>query len=91
MSVVLPRTCPDVGEMLSSHQAQEKKEDRACIIKILSNLKFLARQGKLHKCIVCWYSFTLLYCFCISFQITELINIYVAFFDQFNPGCTYSC
>ena len=47
VSVVLPRTCLDVGEMLSSQHAKEKKENRECLLKILSNLKFLAHQAKL--------------------------------------------
>ena len=37
--------CPDVGEMLSSQHSQQKNENRECLLKILSNLKFLARQG----------------------------------------------
>ena len=45
VSIDLPRTCPDVGEMLSSQHSQLKKENRECLLKILSNLKFLARQG----------------------------------------------
>lgn len=45
MSVVLPRACPDVDEMLSSQHSQQKKENRDCLLKILLNLKFLARQG----------------------------------------------
>ena len=45
VSIVLPRSCPDVGEMLSSHHSQQKKDNRECLLKILSNLKFLARQG----------------------------------------------
>ena len=38
-------SCPDVGEMLSSHHAQLKKQNRECLLKIQSNLTFLARQG----------------------------------------------
>ena len=30
--------------MLSSHHAQQKKQNQECLLKILSNLKFLARQ-----------------------------------------------
>ena len=48
VSIVLPSTCPDVGEMLSSQLAQEREENRECLLKIISNLKFLARQGKLN-------------------------------------------
>ena len=45
MLVTLPRTTPDVGEMLSSSLAQEKANNRHCFLKGLSGLKFLARQG----------------------------------------------
>ena len=45
VSIVLPSACPDVGEMLSSQHSQQKKENRECLLKILANLKFLARQG----------------------------------------------
>ena len=43
--ISLPATCPDVGEMLSSQHAQQKMENRECLLKVLANLKFLARQG----------------------------------------------
>ena len=43
MIVELPKTCPDVGEMLSSEYATEKRQNRECLLKIISNLKFLAR------------------------------------------------
>jgi len=45
VAIVLPRSCPDVGEMLSSQHAHQKKQNRECLLKIISNLKFLARQG----------------------------------------------
>ena len=45
VSIVLPRSCPDVGEMLSSQHSQQKKVNRECLLKIIANLKFLARQG----------------------------------------------
>ena len=45
VSIVIPATCRDVGELLSSLLSQQKKENRECLVKILSNLKFLARQG----------------------------------------------
>lgn len=45
VSIVLPSACPDVGEMLSSQHSQQKKQNRECLLKILANLKFLARQG----------------------------------------------
>ncbi len=43
--IVLPATCPDVGEMLSTELASPKRDNRQCLLKILSNLQFLARQG----------------------------------------------
>ena len=45
VSIILPRMCPDVGEMLSLQHSQQGKENRDCLLKILANLKFLARQG----------------------------------------------
>ena len=44
VSITLPACCADVGEMLSSQHAQQA-ENRDCLLKILANLKFLARQG----------------------------------------------
>ena len=38
----LPATTPDIGEVLSTVHAQEKFENRQCLLKILSNLRFLA-------------------------------------------------
>ena len=35
----------DVGELLSGMHAQEKIEYRQCFLKILPNLRFVARQG----------------------------------------------
>ncbi len=43
--VVIPSTFPDVGEMLSREHAQEKSENRQCLLRILSNIRFLSRQG----------------------------------------------
>ena len=43
--VTLPSSCPDVAEMLSREHAEQKKDNRQCLLKILSNLRFLARQG----------------------------------------------
>ena len=43
--LTLPATTRDVGEMLSSVYAREKAVNRHCLLKILSNLRFLARQG----------------------------------------------
>ena len=47
VSVILPRACADVGEMLSSQHAQQKEENSRCLLKIISNVKFLSRQGRL--------------------------------------------
>ena len=41
----LPATTNDVGEMLSSQLARERMEQRKCLLKLLSNARFLARQG----------------------------------------------
>lgn len=41
----MPATYRDVGEMLSSSLASERSNNRHCLLKILSALKFLARQG----------------------------------------------
>ena len=43
--VTLPKTTKDVGESLSSAVKLEKLERRAVMMKILSNIRFLARQG----------------------------------------------
>ncbi|PIK42676.1 putative zinc finger MYM-type protein 1-like [Apostichopus japonicus] len=45
MSVTLPKTTRDVGESLSSQLVKEKKERREIFLKIISNIRFLARQG----------------------------------------------
>ena len=45
VSIVLPKSCEDVGDMLSSQYAQKKKHNRECLLRIISNLKFLGRQG----------------------------------------------
>ena len=37
--------CLDVGEMLSREHAHEKSENRQCLLRILSNIRFLSRQG----------------------------------------------
>ena len=44
-AALAPKTCPDVAEMLSSELARQKADNRHCLLKILSNLRFLARQG----------------------------------------------
>ena len=41
----LPATTRDVREALSAAHALEKTENRQCLLKILSNLRFLARQS----------------------------------------------
>ena len=43
--VTIPSSCPDVGEMLSKQHAKEKWDNRQCFLKILSNVRFLSRQG----------------------------------------------
>ena len=43
--VVIPLTCRDVGDMLVKQHKQENKDNRQFLLKILSNLQFLARQG----------------------------------------------
>ena len=45
MMVTLPSKCKDIGELLSSEHALKKKENQRCLVKILSSLRFLARQG----------------------------------------------
>ena len=42
--VVLPACCPDVGEMLSKEHA-DQKDNRQCLLKVLSNIRFLVQQG----------------------------------------------
>ena len=44
VSIILPRACPNVGKMLSITALSAKEENRECLM-IMSNLKFLARQG----------------------------------------------
>ena len=41
----LPPTTTDTGEALSTAHAQEKLENCQCLLKILSNLRFLTRQS----------------------------------------------
>lgn len=45
MVITLPRTTGDVGEMLSSTLATEKRDNRCYILKVAETIKFLARQG----------------------------------------------
>ena len=41
----IPSSYTDVSEMLSLEYAQEKRINKQCFLKILSNVTFLARQG----------------------------------------------
>jgi len=43
--VVLPRKYEDCGELLSSQHALEKVYNRQMLLKLLSNIRFLACQG----------------------------------------------
>ena len=43
--MMIPSTCSDVGEMLSREHAQEKGKNRQCLLRILSNIRFLSRQA----------------------------------------------
>eukprot|EP00731_Ephydatia_muelleri_P033418 Em0029g24a len=43
--VSLPKTCSDIGEQLSEQYSKEKENNRVMLIKILSCLQLLARQG----------------------------------------------
>ena len=43
--ITLPATTVDIGETLSSQHQREKLERRHCFLKIISNMRFLARQG----------------------------------------------
>ena len=44
-TIVLPSTTDDIGETLSSEHSAEKSVARQALMKILSNVKFLARQA----------------------------------------------
>ena len=43
--ITLPTTTGDVGEMMSSQLAKQRLERRKCLLKLLSNVRFLSRQG----------------------------------------------
>lgn len=43
--ITLPKSTKDIGETLSSKHAEEKSDNRDCLRKILSSLRFLGRQG----------------------------------------------
>ena len=42
---ILPRTTKDIGESLSQTHAKEKKQNRQYLLKVLQNVRFIARQG----------------------------------------------
>ena len=44
-TVTLPSTTKDVGEMLTTTLASERSQRRKCFLKLLSNARFLTRQG----------------------------------------------
>ena len=44
-TVTLPSTTKGVGEMLTTALASERSQRRKCFLKLLSNVRFLARQG----------------------------------------------
>ena len=44
-TITLPATTSDIGEMLSSQLAKERLEHRKCLLNLLSNARFLSRQG----------------------------------------------
>lgn len=43
--LTIPATTADVGELLSSTLAQQKADNRHCLMKVITSLQFLARQG----------------------------------------------
>ena len=43
--ITLPKTTKDIGETLSTKHAENKNDNRECLLKILSSLRFLGRQG----------------------------------------------
>ena len=45
LDVDIPSSNADVGEMVSSEYAQEKRINKQYLLKILSNVAFLSRQG----------------------------------------------
>ncbi len=46
----MPATTSNVGEMLCRNLAVEKAKNQHCLLKVLSSLRFLARQGCALKC-----------------------------------------
>lgn len=43
--VTLPATTSDVGDLLSSSYASQKQANREYLLKLIQNVRFLARQG----------------------------------------------
>jgi len=43
--ITLPKSTPNVGEMLSHSLASDREQNRCSLLKILSGLRFLACQG----------------------------------------------
>lgn len=43
--VEFPKQCTDIGEMLSKQHTDIKKTNRKCLLKILTSMQYLARQG----------------------------------------------
>ena len=44
-TITLPATTSDISELLSTQLAKERLERRKCFLKLLSNVRFLSRQG----------------------------------------------
>ena len=44
-TITLPATTKDVSELLSLQLSKERLERRKCFLKLLSNVRFLSRQG----------------------------------------------
>ena len=44
-TVTVPASCRDIGETLSSQLAKEKLERRLCFLKLMSSVRYLARQA----------------------------------------------
>ena len=44
-AITLPKVTTDIGELLSEAHSKEKRDNRECLLKILSSVRFLARQG----------------------------------------------
>ena len=44
-AITLPEVTKDISELLSEAHSKEKRDNRECLLKILSSVRFLARQG----------------------------------------------